>query len=181
VLNGYAGVEGWDHPNELVFMVDDEIVHTVKIGGPEDHDASVKEPIAMVAKLDERLKTRVTLSAGPHDIAVTWRERSFIRQDVWEVSQRDSQEVHFAGGLPRLRTMSVTGPFKVTGVSRESAARGVCLRRLMRAGQELPVTPKTPRRPGSPPCRRWRRARSRHSATASAMRWAMCCWHCGAR
>src|SRR6185503_14370769 len=61
--------------------------------------------------------------AGPHDIAVTWRERSSIRQDVWEVSQRDSQEVHFAGGLPRLRTMSVTGPFKVTGVSRESAAR----------------------------------------------------------
>ena len=124
VLNGYAGVEGWDHPNELVFMVDDDIVHTVKIGGPEDHEASVKEPIAMVAKLDERLKTRVTLSAGPHDIAVTWRERSVIRQDVWEVSQRDSQEVHFAGGLPRLRTMSVTGPFKVTGVSNQTAARG---------------------------------------------------------
>jgi len=124
VLNGYAGVEGWDQPNELVFMVDDDIVKTVKIGGPEDHDASVKEPIAMVAKLDERLKARVTLSAGPHDIAVTWRERSYIRQDVWEVSQRDSQEVHFAGGLPRLRTMSVTGPFKVTGVSHETAARG---------------------------------------------------------
>jgi hypothetical protein len=123
VLNGYAGVEGWDHANELVFMVDDDIVKTVKIGGPEDHEASVKDPIGMVAKLDERLKARVTLSAGPHDIAVTWRERSFIRQDVWEVSQRDSQEVHFAGGLPRLRTMSVTGPFKVTGVSRESAAR----------------------------------------------------------
>jgi len=124
VLNGYAGVEGWDQPNELVFMVDDDIVKTVKIGGPEDHEASVKEPIGMVAKLDERLKTRVTLSAGPHDIAVTWRERSFIRQDVWEVSQRDSQEVHFAGGLPRLRTMSVTGPFKVTGVSHGTAARG---------------------------------------------------------
>ena len=124
VLNGYAGVEGWDHPNELVFMVDDDIVRTVKIGGPEDHEASVKDPIGMVAKLDERLKTRVTLSAGPHDIAVTWRERSLIRQDVWEVSQRDSQEVHFAGGLPRLRTMSVTGPFKVTGVSHETAARG---------------------------------------------------------
>ena len=28
-------------------------------------------------------------------------------------------------------------------LGRESAARGVCLRRLMRAGQELPVTPKT--------------------------------------
>jgi hypothetical protein len=122
VLNGYAGVEGWDHPNELVFMVDDDIVHTVKIGGPEDHDASVKDPIAMVAKLDERLKARVTLSAGPHDIVVTWRERSVLRQDVWEVSQRDSQEVHFAGGLPRLRTMSVTGPFKVTGVNQGTAS-----------------------------------------------------------
>jgi hypothetical protein len=98
-------------------MVDGDFVKTVQIGGPEDHDASVKDPIDMVAKLDERLKTRVTLSAGSHDIAVTWRERPFIRQDVWEVSQRDSQEVHLAGGLPRLRTVSVAGPFKVTGVS----------------------------------------------------------------
>jgi hypothetical protein len=140
VLNGYAGVEGWDHPHELVFIVDDAIVHTVKVGGPEDHEASVKDPIGMVAKLDERLKARVTLSAGPHDIAVTWRERSFIRQDVWEVSQRDSQEVHFAGGLPRLRTMSVTGPYKVTGVSRESAARNrlfVCRPALRRSSSEM--------------------------------------------
>jgi cytochrome c553 len=139
VLNGYAGVEGWDHPNELVFLVDDDIVHTVKIGGPEDHDASVKDPIAMVAKLDERLKARVTLSAGPHDVAVTWRERSFIRQDVWEVSQRDSQEVHFAGGLPRLRTMSVTGPFKVTGVNQGTSARSrlfVCRPALRRSSSE---------------------------------------------
>jgi len=117
VLNGYAGVEGWDQPNELVFMIDGDLVKTVQIGGSDDHDASVKDPIDMVAKLDERLKTRVTLSAGSHDIAVTWRERPFIRQDVWEVSQRDSQEVHLAGGLPRLRTISVAGPFTVTGVS----------------------------------------------------------------
>ena len=45
MLNGYAGVEGWDQPNEFVFMVDDEDVSTAKVGGPEDHEASVKDAI----------------------------------------------------------------------------------------------------------------------------------------
>jgi hypothetical protein len=138
ILNGYAGVEGWDQPNELVFMVDGDIVHTVKVGGPEDHEAASKDAIDMVSKLDERLKTRVTLSGGPHEIAVTWRERPFIRQDVWEVSQRDSQEVHLAGGLPRLRTVSVAGPFKVTGVSDSSTRARLFTCRPASAAEETP-------------------------------------------
>jgi mono/diheme cytochrome c family protein len=117
VLNGYAGVEGWDKSNELVFLVDGEQVFSTTIGGPDDHAASAKDPIEMVNTLDERLKTRVALRAGPHDLAITFLDRPFIRQDVWEVSQRDSQEVHMAGGLPRVRTVSVQGPFNASGVS----------------------------------------------------------------
>jgi mono/diheme cytochrome c family protein len=117
VLNGYAGVEGWDTPNQLIFLVDGEQVFSTTVGGPDDHAVSAKDPIEMVGKLDERLKTRVFVSAGPHDLEFTFLDRPFIRQDVWEVSQRDSQEVHMAGGLPRLRTVSVGGPFNARGVS----------------------------------------------------------------
>jgi Protein of unknown function (DUF1592)/Protein of unknown function (DUF1588)/Protein of unknown function (DUF1585)/Protein of unknown function (DUF1595) len=37
-------------------------------------------------------------------------------QDVWEPARRDSQEVHMIGGLPRLRTVSIDGPYNVRGV-----------------------------------------------------------------
>jgi hypothetical protein len=37
-------------------------------------------------------------------------------QDVWEPARRDSQEVHMIGGIPRLRTVSIDGPYNVRGV-----------------------------------------------------------------
>jgi mono/diheme cytochrome c family protein len=117
ILNGYAGVEGWDKPNEFVILLDGEEVFSAKVGGKEDHEASSKDAIEMITKLEERLKKRVFVTAGPHEVGFTWRENPFQRQDVWEVSQRDSLEVHLAGGLPRLRIVSVTGPFNVKGVS----------------------------------------------------------------
>ena len=44
-------------------------------------------------------------------------ERPGQQQDVWQPSQRDSQEIHFIGGLPKLKTVGVEGPYNVTGVS----------------------------------------------------------------
>src|SRR4029079_16924992 len=38
-------------------------------------------------------------------------------QDVWVPSLRDSQEIHFTGGVPKLKTVGIEGPYKVTGVS----------------------------------------------------------------
>ena len=36
---------------------------------------------------------------------------------MWQPALRDSQEVHMIGGLPRLQTVGVEGPYNVTGVS----------------------------------------------------------------
>jgi len=38
-------------------------------------------------------------------------------QDVWEPSRRDSQEIHFVGGMPKLRTVAIEGPYNVRGLS----------------------------------------------------------------
>ena len=59
----------------------------------------------------------VYVTAGPHDVGFTWRERPGQRQDVWQPSLRDSQEVHMIGGLPRLKTVGIEGPYNVKGVS----------------------------------------------------------------
>src|SRR5262245_24585927 len=136
VLNGYAGVEGWDKPNEFVILIDDEEVFSAQVGGKEDHEASSKDAIEMIGKLEERLKKRVFVTAGEHAVGFTWRERPFQRQDVWEVSQRDSQEVHLAGGQPRLRTVSITGPFNVKGVSDTPSRERIFVCRPATAAEE---------------------------------------------
>jgi len=59
----------------------------------------------------------VKVTAGPHDVGFTFAERRAQAQDVWVPSLRDSQEIHFTGGVPKLKTVGIEGPYKVTGVS----------------------------------------------------------------
>ncbi len=65
--------------------------------------------------IDKRMTGRVRVTAGPHDVGFTWKERPVQLQDVWEPSKRDSQEIHMVAGLPKLRTVSIDGPYNVQG------------------------------------------------------------------
>jgi len=67
--------------------------------------------------IDKRMAGRVKVTAGEHEVGYTWRERPTVRQDVWQPSRRDTQEVHLITGLPRLKAVMVEGPYKVTGIS----------------------------------------------------------------
>jgi hypothetical protein len=67
--------------------------------------------------IDARMTATVKVTAGPHDVGFTFKERPGEKQDVWVPSVRDSQEFHFTGGLPKLKTVGIEGPYKVTGVS----------------------------------------------------------------
>ena len=117
VEEGYAGVEGNDLPHTFVITVDGAEVYSAQIGGPKDHEVQVKDMNEARVLIDARMTGRAKVTAGPHDVGFTWKERPFQRQDVWQPSLRDSQEVHMIGGLPRLKTVGVEGPYNVTGVS----------------------------------------------------------------
>ena len=117
ILNGYAGVEGQDEPLELIFTIDGEQVFSTTVGGPEDHELSSDDTIAMALELDDRLRGRVYVTAGPHDVGFTWVDKPITEQGVWQPSMRDSQEVHLTADRPRLRRLTVEGPYNVTGIS----------------------------------------------------------------
>jgi hypothetical protein len=117
IEEGYAGVESNDLPHTFVITVDGAEVHAVEIGGHEDHKVQAKDMNEARVILDARMTARVTLTAGPHDIGFTFRERPGQPQDVWQPGQRDSQEIHFIGGLPKLKTVGIEGPYNATGVS----------------------------------------------------------------
>jgi mono/diheme cytochrome c family protein len=117
IEEGYAGVESNDLPHTFIITVDGAEVHSAEIGGLEDHKAQSKDMNEARAILDARMTARVTVTAGPHDIGFTFKERPGQQQDVWQPARRDSQEIHFIGGLPKLKTVGVEGPYNVTGVS----------------------------------------------------------------
>jgi hypothetical protein len=91
-------------------------VYTAPVGGPKDHEMQAADLAAAQPIIDKRMTGRVRVTAGPHDVGFTWKERPVQLQDVWEPARRDSQEVHMIGGLPRLRTVSIDGPYNVRGV-----------------------------------------------------------------
>ena len=117
VQEGYAGVEGNDTPYTFVITLDGAEVYSAPIGGPKDDEIQAADLAAAQPIIDKRMTGRVRVTAGPHDVGFTWRERPVKLQDVWEPSPRDSQEVHMVAGMPRLRTVSIDGPYNVHGLS----------------------------------------------------------------
>jgi len=116
IEEGYSGVEN-DQPNTFVITIDGAEVFSSQIGGPEDHAAQAKSMNDIRPIIDARMTAAVRVTAGPHDVGFTFRERPFQAQDVWQPALRDSQEVHMTGGLPKLKTVGIEGPYKVTGIS----------------------------------------------------------------
>jgi len=116
VEEGYAGVEGHETPDTFIITVDGEEVYSAEVGGTKDHEVQVKDMNEAQALIDARMTGRAFVTAGPHDVGFTWKERPSQRQDVWQPALRDSQEVHMIGGLARLKTVGVEGPYDVKGV-----------------------------------------------------------------
>ncbi len=119
VEEGLFGVEGHDRPHEFLVLLDDEVIHTALIGGPEDHQVSLDEGFnTLQFDIDPRLTSApIAVTAGPHTIAMTWRERTGVDQSVWERVDRASLEIHNPSGMPRIEFAYLEGPFDVTGVS----------------------------------------------------------------
>ena len=118
ILNGYTGVEGWEEPHEFIILLDGKEVYTAPLGGPEDHRQNGDDPNKAGVIIDGRLTGRVFVTAGLHEVGFTWRDKATKgEQNVWMPSRRESQEVHMTGGLPRLKTVNIEGPYNVTGIS----------------------------------------------------------------
>jgi uncharacterized protein DUF1592/uncharacterized protein DUF1588/uncharacterized protein DUF1587/uncharacterized protein DUF1595/uncharacterized protein DUF1585 len=119
VEEGLFGVEGHDRPHEFLILVDGEIVHSSEIAGKEDHELSVAEGFnaAQFSIVDRLTSPPVPITAGPHEVIFTWKERTSAEQNAWEPGLRATMEIHNPSGMPRLENVVIEGPHAVTGVS----------------------------------------------------------------
>jgi hypothetical protein len=111
------GLEGQIRPHTFEILIDGNVVHSAKMGGPEDHALSVQNITLARDRVGERMMTEVFVTAGPHDVGFTFVERPDLVQDVYKPALRSSQDIHASSGYPAISSARITGPFNPTGVS----------------------------------------------------------------
>jgi hypothetical protein len=119
VEEGLFGIEGHDRPHEFLILVDGKVVFSAEVGGPELHELSVTSGINVAQEVVNETMTSppIPITAGPHDVVFTWRERTAREQNAWEPGLRASLEAHNPSGMPRLEDGVIEGPYNVSGVS----------------------------------------------------------------
>ena len=111
-------MRGLENLQQLEIAVDGVRVHLAAFGGNEEVARSSDNPTTTGNSIDERLRVRVPLTAGPHTVTVAFVERSHA-QNTWRLErfERSSADTIDFGGYPHLDTFTISGPFGVTGVS----------------------------------------------------------------
>ena len=106
-------------PHELTLLVDREPVGTFTIQKPAGGDDTL---------LDANLKTRVTVTAGPHDLGVTFiKEASSLLETARQPLQSHFNETRHPRITPAIAQVSVTGPYDAKGVGEHAEPPPVCL------------------------------------------------------
>ena len=110
---GYMTGLEWAH--ELEIAIDGHRVFLAQVGGEADNARSDENMSAAANEIDERLRTRVFVTAGPHDVTVAFLERSAAEtHEPLELHTRnlDLQDMN---GLPVVDYVNVRGPFNAVG------------------------------------------------------------------
>jgi len=109
-------MRGLEMSHQLEISVDGERVHLATFGGYQDFKDELENQTRVGDAVDAKLKVRVPLKAGPHEIAVAFIEKSAalgtLRLQTFLRSSADSIDIT---GHPHLETFQITGPFNPTG------------------------------------------------------------------
>jgi mono/diheme cytochrome c family protein len=106
---------GLEFAHELEISIDGERAFVAKVGGAEDNLASDTNMSETADKIDERLKTKVPVTAGPHSVAVTFVRRNFAESDEPLQPHERDHDLQNMNGLPLIDHVTVTGPFDSKG------------------------------------------------------------------
>ena len=109
--------------NPILVTLDRRKIYETSVGGEADMKAIDQQQDPAVDAINKRLKNiRFTATAGPHQIGVTFRQRSYAESESW-------LESNVPGGgqerVLRVSSFEVRGPLSVTGVSETPSRRRI--------------------------------------------------------
>ena len=129
---------GLEWPHEVEISIDGERVFSAQVGGEADNAASDANFAAAADAIDARLRTRVLVTAGPHDVAIAFVKKSAAEtHEPLELHTRnlDLQDMN---GLPVVDYVNLTGPFDAAGPGDTPSRRRVFSCRPESVREELP-------------------------------------------
>ncbi|MEP7314202.1 MAG: DUF1592 domain-containing protein [Pseudomonadota bacterium] len=143
-VNGLVGAGylwGVMDPNSLIITVDDKKVFEAQLGGEEDLAAVDVQQAVGVGSINDRFKNiRVRVTAGPHRIGVTYREKTAAESNEllhsWVPVTGMQQLVNGNSGGPRISNVEIKGPVSRSGVSDNESRRRVFICRPVAAAEE---------------------------------------------
>jgi mono/diheme cytochrome c family protein len=152
-------VRGLEYPHDVEIAIDGKRVYLATIGGREDLEALFDKPTDTGDAVDARLRVRVPVTAGPHDVSVAFVEDAPVAEPVrLQPFLRSSIDNFDWAGRPHIQTFTITGPFNATGPGdtpsrrrifacrpKSVAAEAACAERiltpLVRLAYRAPVDP----------------------------------------
>ena len=152
-------VRGLEYPHDVEVAIDGKRVYLATIGGREDLEALFDKPTDTGDAVDARLRVRVPVTAGPHEVTVAFVEDSPVAEPVrLQPFLRSSIDNFDWAGRPHIQTFTITGPFNASGPGdtpsrrrifacrpKSAAAEAACadkiLSTLVRRAYRAPVEP----------------------------------------
>ena len=133
-VNSGFGNPGLAH--RLMFLVDGRQVFERTFGGPEDLKKSDQLQQEAFKEFAARFRgIKLPISAGPHELVVTFQQRAESESDDWLDS---FNPMSGTGGLPGVGGIEINGPVDVTGVADSPSRQRIFLCRPANADEELP-------------------------------------------
>ena len=147
-------VRGLQYPSEFEISIDGRQVHHVTIGGNDDLAAMFDKPTDTGDAVELRMRVRVPVKAGPHEVTVTFIENMALKDTVrLQPFLRSSADNFDWAGRPHIQTFTVTGPFNADGTGDTASRREIFTlssdelttrARLRHADPEPPRSPRVP-------------------------------------
>jgi hypothetical protein len=136
---------GLEDPRQVEITLDGGRVFLTSIGGAgpvlqPGSDEARSNPVRLSRgdAVDAQLRVRIPVKAGPHDVGVAFLQRSLGEGTRRLQPYRSSLDSYDATGMPQIRTLSITGPFDITGPGDTPSRRQIFVCRPTRAADEEP-------------------------------------------
>ena len=131
-----GAMRGLEYPHQLEILVDGERVHLASFGGDTDLRALYQNPTLASDAVDARLKVRVHLNAGPHEIGTAFVEKTNAAPVERLQPFLRSSDTMDTSGFPHMDLLSITGPFNSSGPGDTPSRRRIFTCRPATAAQE---------------------------------------------
>ena len=115
VRNIVGYLTGLEFAHQVEISIDGERMFVAQVGGEEDNRASDLAMSQTADKIDERLKTKAFVKAGPHMVGVTFIKRNHAESDEPLQPHERNHDLQDMNGLPLIDFVSVRGPYNSKG------------------------------------------------------------------